>query len=163
MATTSDTAAQTARGSGMNELFTSKNLTPVQRRSKRVIIGIWVVVGYGSVCTVVGIDPWTIWRLYGGLAALGLPLLVLVFWFPVVLGVVAVACASGLEVRRSVVVGQAQQRAVAPRSTPWARGGHVDPVGGRVRLAVLPDPLRPGLAFGNGAPRGRHVPGFPGG
>ena len=84
MATNSDTAAQTARGNGMNWLFTSKNLTPVQRRLKRVIIGIWVVVGYGSVCTVVGIGPWTIWRLYGGLAALGVPLLVLVFWFPVV-------------------------------------------------------------------------------
>lgn len=82
---------------------------------------------------------------------------------PGCLGVVAVACASGLEVRRSVVVGQAQKRVVAPRSTPWARGGHVDPVGGRVRLAVLPDPLRSGLAFGNGAPRGRHVSGFPGG
>ena len=68
----------------MNWLFTSKNLTPVQRRLKRVIIGIWVVVGYGSVCTVVGIGPWTIWRLYGCLAALGVPLLVLVFWFPVV-------------------------------------------------------------------------------
>ena len=84
MATKSDTAAQTAPGNGMNWLFTSKNLTPVQRRLKRVIIGIWVVVGYGSVCTVVGIGPWTIWRLYGGLAALGVPLLVLVFWFPVV-------------------------------------------------------------------------------
>ena len=84
MATTSDTAAQTAPGNGMNWLFTSKNLTPVQRRLKRVIIGIWVVVGYGSVCTVVGIGPWTIWRLYGGLAGLGVPLLVLVFWFPVV-------------------------------------------------------------------------------
>ena len=84
MATNSDTAAQTARGNGMNWLFTSKNLTPVQRNLKRVIIGIWVVVGYGSVCTVVGIGPWTIWRLYGGLAALGVPLLVLVFWFPVV-------------------------------------------------------------------------------
>ena len=84
MATTSDTAAQTAPGNGMNWLFTSKNLTPVQRRLKRVIIGIWVVVGYGSVCTVVGIGPWTIWRLYGCLAALGVPLLVLVFWFPVV-------------------------------------------------------------------------------
>ena len=68
----------------MNWLFTSKNLTPVQRNLKRVTIGIWVVVGYGSVCTVVGIGPWTIWRLYGGLAALGVPLLVLVFWFPVV-------------------------------------------------------------------------------
>ena len=84
MATNSDTAAQTARGNGMNWLFTSKNLTPVQRNLKRVTIGIWVVVGYGSVCTVVGIGPWTIWRLYGGLAALGVPLLVLVFWFPVV-------------------------------------------------------------------------------
>ena len=84
MATNSDTAAQTARGNGMNWLFTSKNLTPVQRRLKRVIIGIWVVVGYGSVCTVVGIGPWTIWRLYAGLAGLGVPLLVLVFWFPVV-------------------------------------------------------------------------------
>ena len=84
MATNSDTAAQTARGNGMNWLFTSKNLTPVQRNLKRVIIGIWGVVGYGSVCTVVGIGPWTIWRLYGCLAALGVPLLVLVFWFPVV-------------------------------------------------------------------------------
>ena len=84
MATTSDTAAQAARGNGMNWLFTSKNLTPAQRRLKRVIIGIWVIPAYGSVCAVVGIDPWTIWRLYGCLAALGVPLLVLVFWFPVV-------------------------------------------------------------------------------
>ena len=68
----------------MNWLFTSKNLTPAQRRLKRVIIGIWVIPAYGSVCAVVGIDPWTIWRLYGCLAALGVPLLVLVFWFPVV-------------------------------------------------------------------------------
>jgi len=44
----------------MNEIFTSKNLTPAQRRLRWVIIGIWVVVGYGSVCTVVGIGPWTI-------------------------------------------------------------------------------------------------------
>ena len=84
MATKSDTAAQAARGNGMNWLFTSKNLTPAQRRLKRVTIGIWVILAYGSVCAVVGIDPWTIWRLYGGLAALGVPLLVLVFWFPVV-------------------------------------------------------------------------------
>ena len=84
MATKSDTAAQAARGNGMNWLFTSKNLTPAQRRLKRVIIGIWVIPAYGSVCAVVGIDPWTIWRLYGCLAALGVPLLVLVFWFPVV-------------------------------------------------------------------------------
>ena len=84
MATTSDTAAQAARGNGMNWLFTSKNLTPAQRRLKRVIIGIWVIMAYGSVCAVVGIDPWTIWRLYAGLAGLGVPLLVLVFWFPVV-------------------------------------------------------------------------------
>ena len=84
MATNSDTAAQAARGNGMNWLFTSKNLTPVQRRLKRVIIGIWVIPAYGSVCAVVGIDPWTIWRLYAGLAGLGVPLLVLVFWFPVV-------------------------------------------------------------------------------
>ena len=84
MATKSDTAAQAARGNGMNWLFTSKNLTPAQRRLKRVTIGIWVILAYGSVCAVVGIDPWTIWRLYGGLAGLGVPLLVLVFWFPVV-------------------------------------------------------------------------------
>ena len=84
MATTSDTAAQTARGNGMNWLFTSKNLTPVQRRMRWVIIGIWVILAYGVVCVLVGNDPWTIWRLYGGLAALGVPLLVLVFWFPVV-------------------------------------------------------------------------------
>ena len=84
MATKSDTAAQAARGNGMNWLFTSKNLTPAQRRLKRVIIGIWVILAYGVVCVLVGIDPWTIWRLYGGLAALGVPLLVLVFWFPVV-------------------------------------------------------------------------------
>ena len=31
-----------------------------------------------------GGNPWTIWRLYAGLAGLGVPLLVLVFWFPVV-------------------------------------------------------------------------------
>lgn len=84
MATTSDTAAQTAPGNGMNKLFTSKNLTPVQRRMRWVNIGIWVIMAYGSVCAVVGIDPWTIRRLYGCLAALGVPLLVLVFWFPVV-------------------------------------------------------------------------------
>ena len=84
MATTSDTAAQTAPGNVMNKLFTSKNLTPAQRRLKRVIIGIWVILAYGVVCVLVGNDPWTIWRLYGGLAALGVPLLVLVFWFPVV-------------------------------------------------------------------------------
>ena len=84
MATKSDTAAQTAPGNVMNKLFTSKNLTPAQRRLRWVIIGIWVIPAYGSVCAVVGIDPWTIWRLYGCLAALGVPLLVLVFWFPVV-------------------------------------------------------------------------------
>ena len=84
MATTSDTAAQTARGNGMNWLFTSKNLTPVQRRLKRVIIGFWVIQAYGVVCVSVGYPSWTIRRLYGCLAALGVPLLVLVFWFPVV-------------------------------------------------------------------------------
>jgi len=84
MATTSDTAAQTAPGNWMNELFTSKNLTPAQRRSRWVIIGIWVIMVYISVCVVVGVDPWTKWRLYAGLAGLGVPLLVLVFWFPVV-------------------------------------------------------------------------------
>lgn len=84
MATKSDTAAQAARGNGMNWLFTSKNLTPAQRRLKRVIIGFWVISAYGSVCAVVGGHPWRIWRLYGCLAALGVPLLVLVFWFPVV-------------------------------------------------------------------------------
>ena len=84
MATTSDTAAQTAPGNGMNKLFTSKNLTPVQRRMRWVIIGIWVIMAYGSVCVLVGGNPWTIWRLYAGLAGLGVPLLVLVFWFPVV-------------------------------------------------------------------------------
>ena len=84
MATKSDTAAQTARGNGMNWLFTSKNLTPAQRHLKRVTIGIWVILAYGVVCVLVGNDPWTIWRLYGCLAALGVPLLVLVFWFPVV-------------------------------------------------------------------------------
>ena len=84
MATTSDTAAQTARGNGMNKLFTSKNLTPVQRRLKRVIIGFWVIQAYGVVCVSVGYPSWTIRRLYGCLAALGVPLLVLVFWFPVV-------------------------------------------------------------------------------
>ena len=68
----------------MNKLFTSKDLTPAQRRLRWVIIGIWVIPAYGSVCAVVGIDPWTIWRLYAGLAGLGVPLLVLVFWFPVV-------------------------------------------------------------------------------
>ena len=84
MATTSDTAAQTAPGNGMNWLFTSKNLTPVQRRLKRVIIGFWVIQAYGVVCVSVGYPSWTIRRLYGCLAALGVPLLVLVFWFPVV-------------------------------------------------------------------------------
>ena len=84
MATTSDTAAQTARGNGVNKLFTSKDLTPAQRRLRWVIIGIWVILAYGAVCVLVGSAPWTIWRLYGGLAALGVPLLVLVFWFPVV-------------------------------------------------------------------------------
>ena len=84
MATTSDTAAQTARGNGVNKLFTSKDLTPAQRRLRWVIIGIWVILAYGAVCVLVGSAPWTIWRLYGCLAALGVPLLVLVFWFPVV-------------------------------------------------------------------------------
>ena len=84
MATTSDTAAQTAPGNVMNKLFTSKNLTPVQRRTRWVIIGIWAIMAYGSVCVLVGGNPWTIWRLYAGLAGLGVPLLVLVFWFPVV-------------------------------------------------------------------------------
>ena len=84
MATTSDTAAQTAPGNGMNKLFTSKNLTPVQRRMRWVNIGIWVIQAYIAVCVVVGVDPWTKWRLYAGLAGLGVPLLVLVFWFPVV-------------------------------------------------------------------------------
>ena len=84
MATTSDTAAQTAPGDGMNKLSTSKNLTPVQRRTRWVNIGIWAIMAYGSVCVVVGVDPWTKWRLYAGLAGLGVPLLVLVFWFPVV-------------------------------------------------------------------------------
>ena len=68
----------------MNWLFTSKNLTPVQRRLKRVIIGFWVIQAYGVVCVSVGYPSWTIRRLYGCLAALGVPLLVLVFWFPVV-------------------------------------------------------------------------------
>ena len=84
MATTSDTAAQTAPGNGMNKLSTSKNLTPVQRRMRWASIGIWVIMAYGSVCVLVGGNPWTIWRLYAGLAGLGVPLLVLVFWFPVV-------------------------------------------------------------------------------
>ena len=84
MATKSDTAAQAARGNGMNWLFTSKNLTPAQRRSRWVIIGIWAIQAYIAVCVLVGGNPWTIWRLYGGLAGLGVPLLVLVFWFPVV-------------------------------------------------------------------------------
>ena len=84
MATTSDTAAQTAPGNGMNKLSTSKNLTPVQRRTRWVNIGIWAIMAYGSVCVLVGGNPWTIWRLYAGLAGLGVPLLVLVFWFPVV-------------------------------------------------------------------------------
>ena len=84
MATKSDTAAQTAPGNVMNKLFTSKNLTPAQRRLRWVIIGIWVILAYGAVCVLVGSAPWTIWRLCGGLAALGVPLLVLVFWFPVV-------------------------------------------------------------------------------
>ena len=75
MATTSDTAAQTARGNGVNKLFTSKDLTPAQRRLRWVIIGIWVILAYGAVCVLVGSAPWTIWRLYGGLAALGVPLL----------------------------------------------------------------------------------------
>ena len=79
MATTSDAAAQTAPGNGMNKLSTSTNLTPAQRRLGRVIIGIWVILAYGAVCVWMGADPWTIWRLYAGLAALGLPLLVLVF------------------------------------------------------------------------------------
>ena len=84
MATTSDTAAQTAPGDGMNKLSTSKNLTPVQRRTRWVNIGIWAIMAYGSVCVLVGGNPWTKWRLYAGLAGLGVPLLVLVFWFPVV-------------------------------------------------------------------------------
>ena len=84
MATKSDTAAQTAPGDGMNKLSTSTNLTPAQRRLGRVIIGIWVILAYGAVCVWMGADPWTKWRQYAGLAALGLPLLVLVFWFPVV-------------------------------------------------------------------------------
>ena len=75
---------QTARGNGVNKLFTSKDLTPAQRRLRWVIIGIWVILAYGAVCVLVGSAPWTIWRLYGGLAALGVPLVVLVFWFPVV-------------------------------------------------------------------------------
>ena len=84
MATNSDTAAQTAPGNVMNKLFTSKNLTPAQRRLRWVIIGIWVIQAYIVVCVLVGGNPWTIWRLYAGLAGLGVPLLVLVFWFPVV-------------------------------------------------------------------------------
>ena len=84
MATNSDTAAQTARGNGMNWLFTSKNLTPVQRRLKRVIIGFWVIQAYGVVCVSVGYPSWTIRRLYGCLAALGVRRRVLVFWVPVV-------------------------------------------------------------------------------
>ena len=60
----------------MNKLFTSKDLTPAQRRLRWVIIGIWVILAYGAVCVLVGSAPWTIWRLYGGLAALGVPLLV---------------------------------------------------------------------------------------
>ena len=66
MATTSDTAAQTARGNGVNKLFTSKDLMPAQRRLRWVIIGIWVILAYGAVCVLVGSAPWTIWRLYGG-------------------------------------------------------------------------------------------------
>ena len=62
---------QTARGNGVNKLFTSKDLTPAQRRLRWVIIGIWVILAYGAVCVLVGSAPWTIWRLYGGLAALG--------------------------------------------------------------------------------------------
>ena len=54
MATTSDTAAQTAPGDGMNKLSTSKNLTPAQRRLGRVIIGIWVILAYGVVCVWMG-------------------------------------------------------------------------------------------------------------
>ena len=68
----------------MNKLSTSRNLTPVQRRTRGVNIGIWAIMAYGSVCVLVGGNPWTIWRLYAGLAGLGVPLLVLVFWFPVV-------------------------------------------------------------------------------
>ena len=84
MATTSDTAAQTARSNGMNELFTSKNLTPAQRRFKRVIIGIWVVVGYGVACVAIGINHWGEWAFRAGLAAVGVPILIVLFWFPVV-------------------------------------------------------------------------------
>lgn len=84
MGKSSDTAAKTAPGNWIYKLFTSKNLTSAQRRLRWVIIGIWVIMAYGSVCVVVGSAPWTIWRLYAGLAALGVPLLVLVFWFPVV-------------------------------------------------------------------------------
>lgn len=84
MGKSSDTAAKTAPNNWIYKLFTSKNLTPAQRRLRWVIIGIWVIQAYGAVCACVGAAPWTIWRLYGGLAALGLPLLVLVFWFPVV-------------------------------------------------------------------------------
>lgn len=57
MATTSDTAAQTAPGNLVNKLFTSKNLTPAQRRLRWVIIGIWVIQAYIAVCVVVGDDP----------------------------------------------------------------------------------------------------------
>ena len=84
MATTSDTAAQAARGNGMNWLFTSKNLTPAQRRLKRVIIGIWVVVGYGVACVAIGINHWGEWAFRAGLAAVGVPILIVLFWFPVV-------------------------------------------------------------------------------
>ena len=76
-------ASDTAHGNGMNKLFTSKNLTPAQRRFRRLIVGIWIVVGYGAACVAIGINQWGEWAFRAGLAAVGVPILIVLFWFPI--------------------------------------------------------------------------------
>ena len=68
----------------LKRFLTANNLTPAQRRFRRLVVGIWAVVGYGAACVAIGINHWGEWAFRAGLAAVGVPILIVLFWFPVV-------------------------------------------------------------------------------
>lgn len=82
MGSTSGAVRQQSDNS-LKGFLTANNLTPAQRRFRRLIVGIWIVVGYGAACVAIGINQWGEWAFRAGLAAVGVPILIVLFWFPV--------------------------------------------------------------------------------
>lgn len=84
MGSTSESVGQQQSGESREGLGEEVAVSPAAQRLLRAIVGIGVLMAYAGVCVVVGLPSWSVRRLYGALLALGLPLLAVIFWGPVV-------------------------------------------------------------------------------